>query len=82
MTRPLKENKFLLRFQNMNDKEDKFVDTSVFQSERLGVGKVVETSLTANQPKTEMIKNRFDWNNLGLNNPGLAKNDYLETGKN
>jgi len=77
LSRPITSTKFLFRFQNMDETDTKYVDTAVFTSPNYGQGSVVEMSLTANQPKTEMINKRFNWNGLELNNPDFAKTDYL-----
>lgn len=71
LSRPYNTTKFLLRFHNMDDVNSRNVSTSVFNGP-LGQGRAVEMSLTANQPKTEMISKRLNWNNLGLNNPSFA----------
>ena len=56
------------------------VSTVVFNRASGAKGSPVEMSLTYNQAKTDMIRNRFDWNKLGLNNPAFAKTDYLTSG--
>lgn len=80
-TRPLTASKFLFRFQNMHPEETREVSHEIFNSPFLGEGDVKEMSLSANQLKSEMVKNKFDWNRLGLNNRDHAKTDYLNEGK-
>ena len=80
LSRPFSTNKFLLRFHNMDENNTRYVNTSVF-ARSSGKGTVTEMSLTANQPKSQMISKRYNWNNLGLNNPSFAKNDYLTSSK-
>lgn len=82
LSRPLSPGKFLLRFQNTNEVQSNNVSTAVFTNSASANGKVTEMSLTANQPKSDMIKKRFNWNGLDLNNPNYAKTDYLTSGKN
>jgi len=73
-------NKYLLRFQNMDEKETKNVSTGVFKNSAHGVGKVTEMSLTANQAKADMIKNRMNWNGMKLNDESFVNKDYLDSG--
>jgi len=81
LSRPLSTNKFLLRFQNMNENKTLSIPTSVFSNSKQNAqGKVVEMSLTANQPKKDMIKKRYNWNGLNLSDPSFAKEDYLNSG--
>lgn len=82
LSRPLSPGKFLLRFQNTNEIQSNNVSTAVFTNSAFAGGKVTEMSLTANQPKLDMIKKRFNWNGLDLNDPSYAKTDYLTSGKN
>jgi len=77
LSRPMSTNKFLLRFHNTNEVVPKTVSTSVFSNSNFAATAVLETSLTANQAKTDMIKKRLNWNGYQLNNPAFAKNDYL-----
>jgi len=77
MARPMGTNKFLLRFQNMDETTSQDVSTQVFSNPNYPKANIVETSLTANQAKTDMINKRFNWNGLKLNDPSFAKNDYL-----
>jgi len=77
LSRPMSTTKFLLRFHNTNEDLTKTVSTSVFNNANYAATTVLETSLTANQAKTDMIKKRLNWNGLQLNNPAFAKNDYL-----
>jgi hypothetical protein len=79
LTRPIAPTKFLLRFQNMDDVNTNTVNTTVFKNSAYGAGTVVEMSLTVNQAKADMIKSRFNWNGLQLNNPAFAKTDYLDS---
>ncbi len=80
MTRPMGTNKFLLRFQNMDETTSQDVSTQVFSNSNYAKSVVTEMSLTANQAKTEMISKRFNWNGLKLNDPSIAKTDYLTSG--
>lgn len=82
LARPMSTTKFLLRFHNMDETVTKNVSTSVFTNTNYAATKVVETSLTANQAKADMIKKRLNWNGLQLNNPAFAKTDYLTSSKN
>jgi len=75
-TRPINATQFLLRFHNMDDASNRTVHNSVFKSPAYASLHVVETSLSANQPKTEMLKRKLNWNGLDLNNPNYAKTDY------
>jgi catechol 2,3-dioxygenase-like lactoylglutathione lyase family enzyme len=77
MTRPMGTNRFLLRFQNMDETTSQDVSTQVFSNSNYAKSVVTEMSLTANQAKTEMISKRFNWNGLKLNDPSIAKTDYL-----
>ena len=80
MTRPLGSNKFLLRFQNMDETTSQDVSTQVFGNPNYSKSVVTEMSLTANQAKKDMISKRFNWNGLKLNDPSFAKTDYLTSG--
>lgn len=64
----------------MDEVNTRNVDTSVF-ARSSGSGKVVEMSLTANQAKSDMVTKKYNWNNLGINNPNFAKTDYLNSSK-
>jgi len=77
MTRPMGTNKFLLRFQNMDETTSQDVSTQVFSNSNYAKSTVTEMSLTANQSKRDMIAKRFNWNGLKLNDPSFAKTDYL-----
>jgi len=81
MARPMGTNKFLLRFQNMDEGSSQDVSTQVFKNPNYASASVVETSLTANQGKSDMISKRFNWNGLKLNDPSFVKTDYLTSGK-
>ena len=74
-------NKFVLRYQNMNEKSNLTVPTKVFTNPNFTKGNVNEMSLTYNQPKSDMIKKRLNWNGLKLNDPSFIKTDYLSSGK-
>ena len=69
--------KYLLRFQNMDEGKTKNLSTGVFKNSVHGVGKVTEMSLTANQKKVDMIKNRMNWNGMKLNDESFVNTDYL-----
>jgi len=71
------KNKYLLRFQNMDERQTKNLNTEVFKNSVHGVGKVTEMSLTANQKKADMIKNRMNWNGMKLNDESFVNTDYL-----
>jgi len=79
LSRPLSLTKFLLRFHNTNEFLSNNISTKVFSNSQNAGGTVTEMSLTANQPKLDMIKKRFNWNGLDLNNPSYAKTDYLDS---
>jgi len=77
LTRPLGPTKFVLRFQNMNEKAIQSVSTKVFTNPNYPKGTVTEMSLTYNQPKGDMIRKRLNWNGLKLNDPSFIHTDYL-----
>jgi len=79
-SKPISSTKYLFRFHNMDETQTRNVSTSIFQSSSHGTGKVTEMSLTYNQPKADMIKNRFNWNGLKLNDPSFINTDYLNSG--
>jgi len=78
-SKALSTTKFLFRFHNLDETQTRNVSTSIFQSSSRGTGKVTEMSLTANQPKADMIKNRMNWNGLKLNDPSFINTDYLNS---
>jgi len=76
-SRPLTPTKFMLRFQNMNEKTNQTVTTKVFDNPLYSKKTVTEMSLTYNQAKKDMISKRFNWNGLKLNDPSFVNTDYL-----
>jgi len=70
----------MYRFHNMDEKNSRAVPVSVFQTSAYGKATVTEMSLSFNQPKAEMIKNKLNWNGKIYNNPAFINNDYLTKG--
>jgi hypothetical protein len=64
----------------MDEKNSRAVPVSVFQTSAYGKATVTEMSLSFNQPKAEMIKNKLNWNGKIYNNPAFINNDYLTKG--
>lgn len=65
------------RFHNMDENNNRTVPVEFFQSSAYGTGIVTEMTLTFNQPKANMIKNKLNWNGNVFNNASYINNDYL-----
>jgi hypothetical protein len=65
----------------MDENNNRTVPVSFFQSSAYGNGSVVEMTLTFNQPKAQMIKNKLNWNGNIFNNQAYINNDYLTQSK-
>jgi hypothetical protein len=61
----------------MDENNNRTVPNSFFQSSAFGQASVLEMSLSFNQPKEEMIKNKLNWNGNIFNNPSYINDDYL-----
>lgn len=77
LARPHNASTICLRFHNMDEVNNRTVPTSLFQSSAFGTATITEMTLSFNQPKANMIKNKLNWNGQVYNNPAFINNDFL-----
>lgn len=70
----------LVRFHNMNEDKEVELGVEVLDSRAYGKMEVSEMSLTANQKKEDMIKNRYNWLNYTEFEEKDVPRDYLDKG--
>jgi hypothetical protein len=81
LARPYNTSTVCIRFQNMDEVNNRTVPTQIFQSSAFGNATVTEMTLTFNQPKANMIKSKLNWNGNVYNNPAFINTDYLTESK-
>mmetsp|Transcript_5906 Transcript_5906/g.5149 ORF Transcript_5906/g.5149 Transcript_5906/m.5149 type:complete len:132 (+) Transcript_5906:2731-3126(+) len=79
--RPYGPGHICLRFQNMDERNNRTVPTSFFNTTKYNPPTVVEYTLNFNQPKADMILAKKNWNGIQYNDPKFINNDYKDSDK-